>query len=131
MKRILFFVAVVLMTVLVVSACGPNTAELTVTMHEYSFSPTTMRVPANAEVELTLINDGTLEHEFVLMNFGTSVTVPFSEDDEPNIYWEHELEPASSEVLTFTAPGQTGEYQVVCGIEEHLEQGMEATLIVE
>lgn len=131
MKRLIFFIAVVILTVVVISACGPNTAELTVTMNEYSFSPSTMSVPANAEVELTLINDGTLEHEYVIMNFGTMATIPFSEDDEGNIYWEHELEPASSEILTFTAPGQTGEYQIVCGIEEHLEQGMEATLIVE
>lgn len=130
MKRILFFLAVMLLTVMVLTACGPGTAELTVSMHEYEFIPSRMEVPANAEVELTLLNDGTLEHEYVIMNFGTMATVPFSDDDEDNIFWEHELEPASSEVLNFTAPGQTGEYQLVCGIEEHLEQGMEGTLVV-
>jgi uncharacterized cupredoxin-like copper-binding protein len=130
MKRLVFFVAVMLLTVVALTACGPNTAELTVSMHEYSFTPSRMEVPASAEVELTLLNDGTLEHEYVIMNFGTMATVPFSDDDEGNIFWEHELEPATSEVVTFTAPGQAGEYQLVCGVEEHLEQGMEGTLVV-
>jgi uncharacterized cupredoxin-like copper-binding protein len=109
---------------------GPAQVDVTVTMKEYEFAPNTLEIPASAEVTLTLINDGALEHEFVLMNFGKSVSTPFSDDDEPNIYWEHELQPASSEVVTFTAPGEKGEYQVACGIPEHLENGMSAYLVI-
>lgn len=130
MKRISLIIMLAALFMLVLSACGPKTADITVTMNEYNFSPNRLEVPANAQVNLTLINDGTLEHEFVLMNFGTLATQPFSDDDEDNIFWEKEMEPASSEVVTFTAPGQAGEYEVVCGIPEHLEQGMQATLIV-
>lgn len=130
MKRTTGLILLVFLFVLVLSACGPKTAEITVTMKEYEFNPNRLEVPANAQVNLTLINDGTLEHEMVLMNFGTLATPPFDDDDEDNIYWEQELEAASSEVVTFTSPGQAGEYEVVCGIPEHLEQGMIATLIV-
>jgi uncharacterized cupredoxin-like copper-binding protein len=112
------------------AGCGPKTAAIQVTMKEYEFSPTSLEVPASAEVTLTLINDGTLEHEMVIMNLGALATAPFDDDDEPNIFWELELAAASSEVVTFTAPGQTGEYQVVCGILEHLENGMIASLTV-
>lgn len=130
MKKFGVVVLVFALAAALLTACGPQAVEITVSMEEYKFSPTTIEVPANAEVTLSLINDGTLEHEMVIMIFGEQVTLPFDDDDEPNIYWEHELEAASSEVLTFTAPGEPGEYQIVCGIPEHLEQGMQATLIV-
>ena len=130
MRRTFLITLLVALFMLLLSACGPKTADFTATLKEYSFTPNRFEVPANAQVNLTLINDGTLEHEFVIMNMGTLATAPFSDDDEDNIFWEQELEAASSQVVTFTAPGQPGEYEVVCGIPEHLEQGMQATLIV-
>lgn len=130
MKRLLPPLLLIILLVGLLSACGPKTVNLTATLQEYSFTPNQFEVPANAEVNLTLINDGTLEHEFVIMNLGLMATPPFSDDDEPNIFWEKELLPASSEVVTFTAPGQKGEYEVVCGIPEHLENGMIASLTV-
>jgi uncharacterized cupredoxin-like copper-binding protein len=130
MRKLAGIVGLILVLVMSLSACGPKSAELTITMTEYKFEPNTFEIPASAEVTLTLINDGTLEHELVIMNFEKYVTTPFDDDDEPNIYWEHELEAAASDVLVFNAPGQPGEYQIVCGIPEHLEQGMEASLTV-
>lgn len=130
MKRWLILLLLVFSLVSILTGCGPKTAEITVTMKEYEFAPTSLEVPASAEVTLTLINDGTLEHEMVIMNLGAMATAPFDDDDEPNIFWEKETEPASSEVVTFTAPGQAGEYQIVCGIPEHIENGMIASLTV-
>lgn len=132
MKKPLTLFIFVFFATIVLAACaaGPKSVELQITMKEYEFSPSRFEIPASAEVTLTLINDGTLEHEIVFMNLGKTVSLPFSDDDEPNIFWEHELAPATSEVVAFTAPGQAGEYQTVCGIEEHLEKGMAATLIV-
>ncbi len=115
---------------LILAACGPRTANLTVTMTDFEFTPSSWEVPAGAEVTITMTNDGTLEHEWVIMNLGTEATAPFDEDDEGNIYWEGEVEPGESETFTFTAPSEPGEYQIVCGTPTHLENGMIGTLLV-
>jgi uncharacterized cupredoxin-like copper-binding protein len=99
-------------------------------MYEYSFNPATLEVPAGAEVTVNLSNSGTLEHEMVIMVYGASATAPFDDDDEGNIYWEVELEAGDSTTVTFTAPTEPGNYQIVCGIPAHLEQGMVGTLTV-
>jgi uncharacterized cupredoxin-like copper-binding protein len=130
MKKGLLIVLFVLMTGALLTACGPKSVTLTVDMKEYSFTPSTLEVPAGANVTLNLSNSGTLEHEMVIMIFEKEATVPFDDDDEPNIYWEHELEMGESEAIEFTAPSEPGEYQIVCGIPAHLEQGMVGTLIV-
>jgi uncharacterized cupredoxin-like copper-binding protein len=139
MKHTKLPVAAVLgvLVLLLLSACGgapaapAQTAQITVDMVEFMFNPETLRVPAGAQVELTLINSGALEHEWVIMNLGTQASEPFDENDEANIYWEKEVAPRSQEVETFTAPTEPGEYQIVCGIAGHLEAGMTGTLIVE
>jgi uncharacterized cupredoxin-like copper-binding protein len=110
---------------------GQTTTQLTIDMVEFMFDPETVTVPAGGQVELTLINSGALEHEWVIMNLGTQVTPPFGDDDEANIYWEKEVEPGGTAVEIFTAPSQPGEYQIVCGIAGHMEAGMIGTLIVE
>jgi uncharacterized cupredoxin-like copper-binding protein len=116
------------------AACGgaaPQTpTQITVDMHEFMFNPQTVTVPAGAQVELTLINSGALEHEWVIMNQGVQVTPPFSDDDEANIYWEMEVPPGQTMTGDFTAPSEPGEYQVICGIAGHMEAGMVGTLRV-
>ena len=116
---------------LALSACGgsPGPVQIEMDMTEFAFSPSTITVAAGAEVELTLTNSGALEHEVVIML--KPATLPFDADDEANIHWEYELETGESGTMTFTAPTEPGEYQIVCGIAGHLEGGMEGTLIVE
>jgi uncharacterized cupredoxin-like copper-binding protein len=117
------------------AACGgaapPTPTQLTVDMQEFMYNPQTVTVPAGAQVEITLINSGALEHEWVIMNLGTEVSPPFSEDDEANIYWEEEVDPGKTSVQIFNAPSQPGEYQIICGIAGHMEAGMIGTLVVE
>jgi uncharacterized cupredoxin-like copper-binding protein len=112
------------------TACGAKSTTLNVDMKDFSFSPDTFSVPAGAKVTLNLKDSGALEHEFVIMLREKGATLPFDEDDETNIYWEHELLPGESAKLEFTAPSAPGEYEVVCGTAGHLEQGMRATLTV-
>ena len=83
MKKPLVLFILVFFTTLALAACasGPKSVDLQITMKEYEFSSTRFEVPASAEVTLTLINDGTLEHEIVFMNFGKTVTLPLSDDD--------------------------------------------------
>jgi plastocyanin len=115
---------------LALAGCGPRTANLEVTTTDFEFTPDSWEVPAGAEVNITMTNEGTLEHEWVIMNLGTEATAPFDEDDEPNVFWEGEVEPGESETFTFTAPTEPGEYQIVCGTATHLENGMVGTLLV-
>lgn len=132
-RNILALGTILLLAGLLLSACGggPRSAKLGVEMKEFAFEPSSINVPANAQVSLDLTNSGTLEHEFAIMKKGQKLTAPVNEDElEPNVFWEHELEAGDSETLQFQAPGEPGEYQIICGIAGHLEQGMEGTLTV-
>jgi plastocyanin len=125
--------ALVLFSALFLSACnksGPKTVNIKVDMADFTFTPAEVTVPAGAQVNLTLTNNGTLQHEWVILKLGEQATIPFNEDDEPKVYWEHEEDSGKSEILTFTAPSEAGEYQIVCGTAGHLEAGMQGKLIV-
>jgi uncharacterized cupredoxin-like copper-binding protein len=127
-----FFGFIIVMAALVLSACGgPKKAEYSVEMKDFSFTPDTATVPAGGEVTLNLKNSGTLEHEYVIIKKGQEVTLPFDDDDEAKVYWEHELAAGESATVTYTAPTEPGEYTVVCGTPGHLEQHMMGKLIVE
>lgn len=128
--KISLFILLALSAVLLLSACGPKKTELNVDMTDFKFTPDTYEVPAGSEVTLHLNDKGTLAHEFVIMKLGKQATIPFDDDDEGNIYWEKELETGESETVTFTAPSEPGEYEVVCGTPGHLEQNMVGKLTV-
>jgi uncharacterized cupredoxin-like copper-binding protein len=132
MKRFTLFVLAVLLFSL--TGCGGGatsySTSLEVEMKEFMFEPTDFTVPAGKEISIQLVNDGAIKHEFVIMKLGTEVSVPFGDDDEGNIYWEHEVDAGKTETVTFTAPSEPGEYQVICGISGHMEAGMVAKLTV-
>ena len=79
---------------------------------------------------MTISNSGAVAHEYVIMKYGTTIGEDFGDEDEENIYWEVEVEPGDTQTVTFTAPSDIGEYQIVCGIEGHFMAGMEAKLFV-
>ncbi|RME86897.1 MAG: hypothetical protein D6770_10800 [Anaerolineae bacterium] len=109
---------------------GAASTSLKVDMVDFMFEPQDLTVPAGAEITIELTNKGAVDHEFVIMKLGTEATPPFDDDDEPNIYWEAEVEAGDSGTFTFTAPAEPGKYQVVCGIPGHLEAGMVGSLTV-
>lgn len=132
--RLLRVGSLVLLAGMLLTACGggSNAAEISVDMEEFMFDPQNYTVPAGAEVTIHMTNNGTLEHEFTIVKLGETLTPPVDESlVEDKIFWEHELAAGESETLTFTAPSEPGEYQIVCVIPGHLEQGMQAKLIVE
>ena len=131
MKRNLKILLLLATAALLLAACGPQTAELEVTMTDFAFDPAEVSVPAGAEVTLTLTNNGSIEHEWVLVEQGYTIEPPIDETDEANIYWEAEVPADETETFTFTAPETPGESQIVCIIEGHLEAGMEGTMTVE
>ncbi len=128
-----FLVLVMTALLLALSACGRGqnaSTTLDVTLSDFKFTPDTFVVPAGKEITLNLKNEGTVEHEFVIMKLGTTVGEHFGPEDEDNIYWEVETAEGESKTVTFIAPSEPGEYQVVCGIEGHLEAGMVGKLVV-
>ena len=64
------------------------------------------------------------------MKYELNVGDKFGPEDEGNIYWEVEVDPGASKTVTFTAPTDLGDYQVVCGEEGHVEAGMVTKLTV-
>ena len=88
-KYRLFVVGAVLLALLALgmAGCGPRTATIDATLTDYKFTPAEWTFPAGAEVTINLKNEGSFLHEWVLMNNGTEVSVPFSDDDEGNIFW--------------------------------------------
>jgi uncharacterized cupredoxin-like copper-binding protein len=132
--KIGLIVAVPLM--LLLSACGGASTSIKAELSDFQFSPTTWKVAAGEEITIELTNDGSVDHEWVILQPGVNID---SEADLPEteeelladfVYWEDEVEKGDSKTLTFTAP-PAGEYQVICAIEDHFNAGMEGTLTVE
>jgi len=132
MKKYFILALVLLVMLLVLSACGaggPSTT-INVTMTDFHFEPMEFTVPAGQEITVNATNNGAVEHEFVIFKFGQTAGEKFGDEDEENIYWEVEVQPGQSSTSSFTAPTEPGEYYVTCGIEGHLEAGMNGNLIV-
>jgi len=130
MKKYLFILLLGLS--LLLSACGtasPST-NISVTMTDFQFTPNSFVVPAGEEITLNTNNTGAVVHNFVIMKLGQTAGDKFDDADIPNIYWEIELQPGGSESVTFTAPTEPGDYQVVCRTAGHIESGMTGTLTV-
>jgi len=132
MKRSLFIFVLLLVMSIALAACGGNSAatNIKVNMTEFTFTPTEFTIPAGEQITITAVNDGAVEHEFVIMKLGTNVGEDFGDEDEANIYWEVEAEAGESKTETFTAPSEPGEYQLVCGTEGHYVAGMVGKLTV-
>lgn len=135
-KRPIFTLSMFVVISLMTSACsGGNqlSTDLTVTQREFQFTPTTWTVPAGEQVSIAITNEGTVTHEWVLLQEGVAITseadLPESEEellaDFVNV--EEEVEAGTTKTLTFQAP-PPGTYQIICAIEGHFDAGMEGTL---
>ena len=64
--KIRVFSIVFLLAGLALSGCGgPEVVEVEVRFTDFAFVPSEITFPAGAEVHLTLINDGAVEHELL------------------------------------------------------------------
>jgi uncharacterized cupredoxin-like copper-binding protein len=102
-------------------------------VRDFQFTPNTWSVPAGEQVSIAITNQGSVTHEWVLLQDGVTIT---SEDDLPAteeelladfVNVEEEVAPGATATLTFQAP-PAGTYQIICAIEDHFNAGMEGTL---
>jgi plastocyanin len=113
---------------LLVTGCGPekeHTRTVTapangavrVVGREYKFDPATIVVRGAGTLRVTLVNDGSLAHDFTLMKDGREIggTPPFPPDQ-------------SKSVRLRVAPG---DYEYICTVGDHAELGMKGKLHVE
>ncbi len=111
-------------------ACGDDgddaTGGLEATATEFSFEPNDWTVDAG-EFDLEFTNDGSVDHEWVIMNEPIASEEEFTEE---GVLDEVETGPGETVTATFEVD-EAGEYQVICGLEGHFDAGMEGTLTVE
>lgn len=128
-KYMLITVAFICIILSSCKASGPSAA-IDVTMTDFQFTPNSFTILAGQETTINAVNNGVVEHEFVILDFGADAGDEFDEEDKKNIYWEVTVPPGQSVTLTFAAPSTPGEYSVVCGIQGHLMAGMVGELTV-
>ena len=125
--------------VLLVACGGDNDAstQLDATLEDFSFSPTEWTVAAGEEVTIELQNNGSVLHEFAILQPGAEISseaeLPATEEEwsADFVYWESGwITPGQSKIETFTAP-EAGVYQVICAIATHFSGGMTGTLTAE
>jgi uncharacterized cupredoxin-like copper-binding protein len=151
--RVVLVIAMALIVLL--AACGGQEEPqvLTVRMSEFAFSPDSITIEAGREVQLTLVNDGALEHEFLVgRNPGegfetdlfdrdaSQVTIlggeEYAEGSPEDIAEEGyhvEVEPGGQVTLSFTVPAsKAGDWEMGCFIDEgaHYLAGMHGTFRV-
>lgn len=130
-RKAITLVALLTAAAILIAGCGPQTASFSSSMTEFEFDPPQWTVPAGAEVEVTLTNDGTVVHDWVLMPRDYEVSPPADEEEAQMALAEFSVEAGETETFTFTAPSEPGEYPVICTEPGHLEAGMSGSLIVE
>jgi plastocyanin len=118
----------------VLAACGGSSGSgsngattITATMTDFKFDPNSWTVPAGKSITLKLTNNGSVEHNWVLMAKPVTPPAPQSGSD---ILYEAKVSPGGTQTFTFTAPSTAGEYEVICNVAGHLEQGMSGKLVV-
>jgi uncharacterized cupredoxin-like copper-binding protein len=129
-KKLVVFLLIVL--TLAVSACGgPRSSnKISFTMTDFAFTPNEFTVTSGEEITLNVKHHGTMEHNFIVMKYGTDAGEMFDEEDKVNVFWEIDVQPGDARTAVFKAPEEPGTYQIICGMVGHLQSGMVGKLVV-
>ncbi|MFQ5558555.1 MAG: plastocyanin/azurin family copper-binding protein [Acidimicrobiales bacterium] len=119
---------------LVVVGCGSAAAgdqsRLRIEATEFEFSTPDVTIQANQQITLEFHNAGEIDHEWVIIEKGVhhDTDNPFEEESVLNEVVE-KLPAGESFTGTFTIP-EPGQYQLLCALPGHVENGMVGTLTV-
>jgi len=133
MQKFLVAIALMLFAIICTACAGAGgvSTSVKVDMSEFSFTPTSFSVPAGKQVTLELKNSGSIQHDFIILKKGVVLPGKFDAEKQiDDVYFRAMLDSGKAETFTLIAPGEAGEYQVICGIAGHFQSGMTATLIV-
>lgn len=137
MKRLGFILLSVLALGLTACSGTPNRVqEVQVETTEFKFSPATIQVEAGRPVKLTLVNKGSVEHDFSVSDI-LLTDVKTLADSHGHDMGSMAVQPklhvaagaAQSSVIEFT-PTRPGTYEVFCTVAGHKEAGMITRLVV-
>jgi uncharacterized cupredoxin-like copper-binding protein len=128
----------ILVFAILLFACAPQAAtEITVELTDFTYTPSSITIPAGQPVVLTINNTGLVEHDFVVEKINISDVVV--QDDSVGGHHAHGDAPAydlhvstgagQTNVLQFTAL-EPGTYKIFCSVAGHIEAGMLGELIV-
>lgn len=104
---------------------GPVTeAEISAT--EFAFDPGDVELVADEEATVTLVNDGAVEHNWTVIEQGTTVADEAEIPDAPTVGGVETVGAGEDASAGLTL--EAGTYQVICTIAGHLSAGMEGTV---
>src|SRR3970040_552967 len=153
MKRlaILGVIAGLVAALTTVATAAAKAQKVTVTMTDFKFTPKSVTVRAGVPVELTLVNKGAVEHEFMVYASPKAAPDDWDEYVMDNTYFkdmgevevvfrnqgavastrmfEVELEKGKGATVLFT-PSKKGTFEIGCHVEGHYEAGMKGTFVV-
>ena len=109
-----------------------NPTQITVRLTEYRFDPPQIALKIGERAEITLVNQGTVTHEFItkaLKNLEVNVEVNGVVAETHGVA-EVEIPPKTKVVIRFT-PEKPGEFPTACQAKEpkdHFKEGMAGKL---
>lgn len=105
----------VAMFALVFAACSssPEPLELNLTATDIAYDISNISATVSQNVSINFVNDGALEHNFIIDEFGI----------------DNLLKSGENVAISFT-PEKPGSYEFYCNVAGHLEAGMNGTLTV-
>jgi nitrite reductase (NO-forming) len=129
MKRLTPLLALVALSLLL-AACGGGGSEATTLSFDgldtFTFDPDTASANAESLVEVTLKNEGALEHTWALVSADVDLATV---SDADALIGATTVPPGESKTISFTAPA-AGTYQYVCTIPGHASAGMVGTITI-
>ncbi len=153
MRRILLLavVGVLVIGVSFSASAAEKVQKVTVTLTDFAFTPKAITLTAGTEAQITIVNKGKVEHEFMVYPVPTKAVDDWDEYVIPSTYFqkmgevevvfskqgavagssifEVELDAGRSATLVFT-PNRKGTFELGCHAEGHYEAGMKGTFVV-
>ena len=120
-------------------ASGPESVAIEVVQNDIYYgdtpnnaeNPPVWTVPAGSQVTVNLTNNGTLQHNFAIVEAGETVPETFNAESDAGILYDETglVDAGATFNDVFTAPSEPGTYTVICTVAGHYP-GMQGRLEV-
>ena len=102
------------------------TSSLTIGAVDFAFEPDVWTVIADTEADVTLNNEGGVDHNWTVLELGTTITTEDEYVAGTVLVATDDIAAGESDTVAFTYA--SGTYQVICTISGHFNSGMAGTL---